>query len=169
MKLIHFPKTRFAELAARAGGITQSAAIEGALKGIESARPESDATILNAIGAIEEILYAPDVGSNLSEANMHAILRHADQIVTLAGMFCYEQLDLAARSLCDLVDGLLNSGQSFVAPIDVHVRALRLMAPGSTSPSRAEADKVFEGLQKILSHFKFISLSSVDKSLDVEP
>lgn len=35
MKKIHFPKTRFAELAARAGGITQEAAVNGALKNIE--------------------------------------------------------------------------------------------------------------------------------------
>ena len=161
MKMVHFPTTRFAELAARGGGITRQAAVDNALKSIESSRAESDAIITKAITAIEGIVYAPGVDSSLTDDDMRAILRQADQIVTLAGMFCYERLDLATRSLCDLVDGLLNAGLSYTAPVEVHVKAIRLMAPGSAPLGEDEADKIFAGLEKVLSHFQFGSLSAV--------
>jgi hypothetical protein len=161
MKLIHFPKTRFAELAARAGGITEDVAVDGALKAIESARPESDGMIAKAIAEIEAIVYSPDVGDQLTTEDLRAILRHTDQIVTLAGMFCYERLDIAARSFCDLVDGLLNAGVSDIAPVVVHVKAIRLMALGGAELAQEEADRVLNGLERVLSHFQFTSLSSV--------
>lgn len=167
MRKIHFPKTRFAELAARAGGITQESAVNGALKNIESARADSDSMIAKAIEATETIVYAPHPNSRLSEEELRAILRHGDQIVTLAGMFCYERLDIAARSLCDLTDGMLIAGLFEAAPIVVHVKAVRLMAPGSVELSPDEANRVFAGLEKVLSHFQFGSLSSVVDYQDI--
>jgi hypothetical protein len=160
MTMIHFPTTRFAELAARGGGITRTAAVDGALKGIESSRAESDGMIAKSIAAIETIVYAPHVGNSLSGDEMRDILRYADQIVTLAGMFSYGQLDAAARSLCDLTDGLLNAGLFEAAPVSVHVRALRLMAPGAAALESDEADRIFTGLRKVLAHFQISSLSS---------
>jgi hypothetical protein len=160
MTMIHFPTTRFAELAARGGGITRTAAIDGALKGIESSRADSDGIIAESIAAIETIVYAPHVGDSLSGEKMRDILRHADQIVTLAGMFNYGQLDTAARSLCDLTDGMLNAGLFEVAPVSVHVRALRLVAPGAAVLEPDEAGRIFAGLQKVLAHFQISSLSS---------
>jgi hypothetical protein len=160
MTMIHFPTTRFAELAARGGGITRTAAVDGALKGIESSRAESDGIIAKSIAAIEAIVYAPHVRDSLSGDEMRDLLRHADQIVTLAGMFNYGQLDAAARSLCDLTDGLLIAGVFEVAPVSVHVRALRLMAPGAAALEPDEAGRIFTGLQKVLAHFQISSLSN---------
>lgn len=123
--------------------------------------------IAKAIEATEAIVYAPHPNNRLSEEEMRAILRHGDQIVTLAGMFCYERLDTATRSLCDLTDGMLNAGLLDAAPIIVHVKAVRLMAPGSAELAPDEAERVFAGLEKVLSHFQFGSLSSVADCQDI--
>jgi hypothetical protein len=168
MKMVHFPTTRFSELAARAGGVTGTAAVEGALKNLESSRAESDSVIAKAIATIEAIVYAPHVNDCLTEEEMCAILRHADQIVTLAGTFCYDRLDMATRSLCDLTDGLLRAKLFYAAPVVVLVKAVRLMAPGGAEVSQEEADKVFAGLEKVLSHFQFSSLSSVPDCQNAE-
>jgi hypothetical protein len=159
MKRFHFPKTRFVELATRQGGIARDMAIGGALKNIESARAESDETMLKSIAAIEEIAYAPGALKGINPEDMRAVLRLADQIVTLAGMFCYDNLDMATRSLCDLVDGMLNAGVNDAAPVIVHAKALRLMAPGSPSIPDDEIQKVLSGLERVLSHYHFEPLS----------
>ena len=172
MKKTYFPTTRFVELAARDGGITQDAAVKSALQSIESKRAESDDVIVKSIVAIESIVYAPNATDRLSEREMRSILRHADQIVTLAGMFCYEWLDLVTRSLCDVTDGLLSAGMSDAAPVTVHVQALRMVAPGAAALAPDEADRVFEGLRKVQAHYHFSSLSNArdtqgDPSFDV--
>jgi len=165
MKKIHFPKTRFAELAARAGGVVRETAVEEALNNIEASRDESDAVIESSIAAIEAIAYS--AGAELPAPQMREILRFADQIVTLAGLFRYHDLDAAARSLCDLTDGLLNAGLSDSAPVIVHAQALRLMAPGAamlTAPE--EAQRILDGLRRILDYFHFTPLSNDDAEIE---
>jgi len=168
MKKTHFPITRFVELAARDGGITRDAAVEQALESIESCRAKSDEVIEESIAAIESVVYAPHVRDRLSEFEMRAVLRHADQIVTLAGMFCYEWLDIATRYLCDITDGLLSAGMSDAAPIVVHVQALRMMAPSAAVLAPDEADKVLAELKKVQTYYRFSSLSSARDSHDIE-
>ncbi len=167
MKKTYFPTTRFVELAARDGGVTKDAAVKSALQSIESKRAESDDVILKSIAAIEAIVFAPRASNRLSELEMLSVLRHADQVVTLAGMFCYEWLDIVTRSLCDITDGLLSAGMSDAAPIIVHVQALRMMAPGAPPLEPDQADRVLEGLKKVQDHYQFSSLSNARDTQDV--
>src|SRR5262249_29698565 len=88
-----FPQTRLAELAARPGGIARSDAIEGAMKSIEGMRSDADKTIGKSLAAIEAVVYPALKGGTLTEIEMYKVLRAADQIVTLAGTFCYAALD----------------------------------------------------------------------------
>lgn len=161
MKKIHFPTTRLAELAARAGGIERDAAVEKALDSLEASREKSDVQIERAIAAIEAIVYTPGARQHLTQKQMNDILRAADPVVTLAGLFRYQALDTVARSLCDLTHGLLAAGLTIAAPVVVHAQALRMLAPTSTAPSPEEIDRVLDGLRRILSHFQFVSLSSL--------
>jgi hypothetical protein len=131
-------------------------------------RGDSDKVILCSIAAIEGIIDAPASRSSLSDADLGAILRHADQVVTLAGTFVYECLDVATRSLCDLADGMLRTGIHDPAPIRVHVQAIRLMAPGAAVLSPEEARKVLDELAKVLKHFNFESLAAICDSHDVD-
>ena len=105
-KKIFFPKTRLSELAARAGGMLRDDALDGAMKSLEAMRAQADIEIRKSISAMEAIVFARDAGDTLDEGQMRDILRQADQIVTLAGTFCYPTLDNAARSLCGLANEL---------------------------------------------------------------
>jgi hypothetical protein len=160
---IFYPKTRLSELAARAGGIPADIAVEEAMKCLDSMRPKGDAEIMGAIAAIEAAL--PGTGEELSGAQMLKILRHADLVVTLAGTFGYADLDCAARSLCDVADGLRRAGMSDVKPIAVHIQAMRLMAPG-TALSRQHAAVMLEQLAKVAAHFSFGSLDAAADDAD---
>jgi hypothetical protein len=160
-KKIFFPKTRLAELAARAGGMAREDALAGAMKSIEAMRGESDGAIRDAIAAMEKIVYACSTVGALDDAQMLAVLRHADQIVTLAGTFCYPALDSAARSLCDIADGLRRGGRYDVKPIAVHVQTMHLMAPGAMALSPEHAEMMLGELAKIAAHFNFGSLGAI--------
>ncbi len=159
-KKVFFPTTRLAELAARPGGLMRDEAISAAADSLESMRAESEAAIRTAIAAMEEIAFARDVGDFLDAQRLTAILKHADQIVTLAGMFGYAALDTAARSLCALADGLLRSGQYDRAPVSVHVQTMHLLAPGAMTLSPEHAAQMLGELAKVTEHFNFGSLAA---------
>jgi hypothetical protein len=161
-KKTHFPKTRLSKLVARSGGISHLAAIENARKNIEQMRDQGDEAIIRSIAEINAIVNAPQPEDKLSEADMSAVLICADQIVTLAETFGHELLDVIARSLCDMVDGLLGSGKRDLAPILVHVQAMDMMAPGSTTLSDAEFETIIGELSKVRKHFNITSLGDAN-------
>ena len=158
MKKVYFPTTRLSELANQGGGVTRSSAIEGAMQQLESMRAESDSIIEKAIVAIEEVALKPQVRGKFNNDEKRTLLRQADQVVTLAGTFGYTSLDAAAKSMCDVVDGMLTIDQNEAAPILVHVQAVRLMAPSSAKLGESETQKILSELNKILLHFNFTSL-----------
>jgi len=156
IKKVYFPMTRLAELAARDGGITRAMALESAMESIGSMRPQADAEIENSIKAIEDAVAGQ---RQVPEEGLRAILRYGDQIVTLAGTFGYEALDHAAKSLCDLADGMLRTGMHDAAPVVVHIQTIRLMAPGGTALEPTHTEKMLEELAKVLKFFDFGSLA----------
>ena len=165
-KKIFFPKTRLSELAARAGGMLRDDALDGAMASLESMRAQSDGEIRKSIAAMEGIVFARETGDTLDDAQMHAILCHADQVVTLAGTFCYTALDSAARSLCDITDGLMRAGMHNRKPVAVHVQTLHLLAPGGMMLSPEHAEKMLGELAKVAAHFNFGSLGAAVQSDD---
>ena len=156
-KKVFFPKIRLAELAARPGGMLRDEAIDAAVGSIESMRAEAEGKIREAIAALEAIAFTP--GRTLDAATMASVLERADQVVTLAGMFGHGALDKAARSLCDLTDGLLRAGLYDRAPIAVHVQTMHLLAPEHTSLTPEHAEQMLAELAKVTSHFNFGSLA----------
>ncbi|HWD27205.1 MAG TPA: hypothetical protein VG387_08570 [Rhizomicrobium sp.] len=160
-KKIHFPKTRLAELAARAGGLTRDDAVDAALSSIEHMRSDADAEIRASIAAMEDIVFSRRAGEMLDADQMKSVLKHADQIVTLAGTFCYPALDVAAKSLCDVADGLLRSEIYRREPVAVHVQTMHLLAPGVMSLSQEHAETMLGELAKVANHFNFGTLSAM--------
>jgi hypothetical protein len=169
MKMIHFPKTRLSEMVARVGGISRSDAVEGAMTQMESMRGESDGVVNDAITAVEVIALAAGKKGKFDKAQMHDILRHGDQIVTLAGTFGYVSLDIASRSLCDVTDGLLSADLYDLAPILVHLQAMRMMAPGATPLKADEIEQVLAELKKVSAHFNVVPLADSAARLEFEP
>src|SRR3569832_334119 len=167
-KKIYFPKTRLAELAARAGGILRDDALDGASKSLEGMREQADTQIRSAIKAMEDIVFSRAAGEALDDEQMLAILRHADQIVTLAGTFCYGTLDTAAKSLCDVTDGLIRAGLHNRQPVAVHVQTMHLLAPGVMKLSAEHAEKMLGELAKVNAHFNFASLGDTQVNDSVE-
>jgi len=157
--LTHFPKTRLSELVGRLGGINRSDAVEQAKKQLETMRAKSDEVILASMTALEKVVYKPHSASAYSRAQMNEILALGDQIVTLAGTFSYEALDRATRSMCDVADGLARNKRDDVASIHVHMRAMRMLAPGATALPQEHVDMMLAELSKILTHHGFTGLS----------
>jgi hypothetical protein len=159
-KNIFFPKIRFTELVSRAGGVPRDLAVEAAQKSLESMRGPSDREIIKSIARMEAIVSAPADSGKFSPHQLGEILRAADQVVTLAGLFGYQDLDTAARSLCDVADGLVGAGMGDKAPVAVHVQALRLMAPSATPLPDANRAIILSELAKVVAHYNFGSLAA---------
>jgi hypothetical protein len=164
-RLIHFPKTALSELVKDFGGFNRDDAIRGAQTELESMRAEADKVIEASVAALEQIAAAPEAPDGFSPGQMYAILVRCDQIVTLAGTFGYPALDTATRCLCDLTDGLRQEGDNDVASVKVHVRTMRLLAPGSPPLSPIHQEMVLSELAKILTHRGFARASdTADKA-----
>jgi len=160
-----FPETKLAKLAARPGGLMRDIAIENAMKSIEAMRGEGDEAIKREMDEIDKIM-AGVQNNRIAVDQMKSVLHHADLIVTLSATFGYEPLARCMRSLCDVADGLAAACLGDVAPIAVHVRSMRLLAPGSVGLSPEQVEVVLGELSKILTHYDF---SSISKQADQIP
>jgi len=155
-KKILYPKTRLAELLEQPGGVDRDAAVAEAVRAIETMREDCSEAIGRTISRIEGILERQKAGK-LAAGATREILSHADRIVTLAGTYGYAQLDAVARSLCDVIAALESAGSNAAEPIAVHVKALRLLAPGGTAPQPAESERMLSELGKVLAHFRALA------------
>ncbi len=147
---IHFPKNRLAELTSRFGGMKRDEAVAAALREIDTLRPEAEKRIEAAITRLEEMAF--DGKGAVTAATLKSFLPVADQIVTLTGTYGYRALDHAAKSLCDLLVGLIAAGKDDLASIRVHVRTIRMVAPSSPSLPEQHIEVLLFELQKLLDH-----------------
>lgn len=151
----HFPRLPLSNVVGGFGGVTRDEAIRGACERMETMRGDAVQTIEDSLSAIEAVCIAPAAGSAYSARQLSQMLLRCDQIVTLAGTFGYRALDDATRYLCDLVDGLLQSGICDVASVAVHVRTMRLLAPGAPALTARHQDQILSELSRILAHHGF--------------
>jgi hypothetical protein len=164
--MTHFPETRLAKLAARPGGLMRDIAIENAMQSVEAMRAEGDEAIKREMDEIDKIM-ASVQNNKIAATHMKAILHHADLIVTFAATFGYEPLARCMRSLCDVSDGLLTAKLEDGAPIAVHVRSMRLLAPGNSALSPQQAEVVLSELAKILTHYDFSPIASQAEQIPI--
>ncbi|MGA9795716.1 MAG: hypothetical protein WBQ17_09300 [Rhizomicrobium sp.] len=167
VKMVHFPKTRLSELAARSGGVTRERAVEEALKSIENLRDHAITTIDSATVSIEAAVGRAQDG-RMPTDDMQKVLRDADSIVTMAATFGMSALENIGKSLCDICDGLLARQMHDVAPIAVHIQAIRLAAPGKPEIAAAAAAHVLGELSKVREHYGFDSLAQT-APVDIGP
>jgi len=148
-KLVHV-RNRLGDLLNREGGISREEAVTRAEAMVEDIRESSECELRNQIAGLEALL--PRTTANVTEDLMAEVLRQADCILTLSGTFGFAALDIVTKSLCDLVEGMLRQGIFAADPIRVHLRAMRLFAPGAPSLSSEEAESVTSELGRILTH-----------------
>jgi hypothetical protein len=151
-KKIYFPKIRLTELVMKPGGMTRDDAVAAAIANVQSISGEGDKVMLASIQAIEKIVTS--CGGKLDAGKLEEILVHADQIITLSGTFGYDALDRATRSLCDTIETLLAGKTADLAPVAVHVDAMRLFSPGKTVPQGAAAEAVLAELARVLAYYR---------------
>lgn len=156
-----FPETKLAKLAARPGGIMRDIAIENAMEALEAMRGEGNEAIKSGMDAIEKVVNSAQA-NKLPAEQIKEILVYSDQLVTLAGTFGYQAFSRCMKSLCDVADGLLTAHREDAAPISVHVRTMRLLAPGSSALSPEHVEVVLGELAKILTHYDFSPLGNAD-------
>jgi len=149
--LTHFPKNRLAELVGRFGGLKKEEAVAAATRELDVLRPEADKTIIATLASLEELVEAAWKRRDYSPALVKSLLPPADQIVTLAGTYGYTAMDKAAKSLCDLLDGMLRENRNELASIRVHVQTMRMITPGHVLPPDHVEVLLFE-LSKVLDH-----------------
>lgn len=152
---VHFPSIRLRALAAAPGGLSRDAAIAAAQAELETIRPEADQIITGHLAAIETIAATLQGRHGHAPGRLAELLAHGDQIVALAGTFGHDGLDAAARCFCDLVTGLLRTQSADTASVMVHVRTLRLLAPGAARLEEDQRHKVLSELARILDHHGF--------------
>ena len=144
-------KNRLGEMLRRPGGIVRSQAIESAVQAVETLREEYVGSIPGEIDGLEAI--AARSRGKLSREDVDAMLGHASRLLTLTGTFGYELLDQVAKRFCDFADAMLEMDIHDAAPVDVHVRAMRLVCPGAADLSQEEIDNMLTGLEKVHKHY----------------
>lgn len=145
-------KNRLGQLMRRPGGISRSEAVEAAGKAVETLRDEYVEAIPGEIAALEAI--AAERGSDrIATDDIEAMIDRAGRLLTLSGTFGYDLLDQVVKRFCDLAAGMIEYGIDDLAPIDVHLRAMRLVCPSAPALSQAEVDEMMNGLWKVHAHY----------------
>jgi hypothetical protein len=157
--LTHFPKPPLSAFVERFGGVTREEAIAAATSELEIMRPDADQVIQKAIAQLEEIL-GEQKNSNESADQMMGLLIPCDQIVTLAGTYGHEALGKATRSLCDLLDGLLDQQKTDLASIRVHVQTIRMLDPCVPPLADEHVGVLLFELKRLLAHHRIAGLEA---------
>ncbi len=145
-------KNRLGQLLRQPGGIARPEALAEAGKNVESLREEFVAAIPGEIAALEAILEAAG-RKHISATELDAMLRRADQILTLSGTYGYDLLDNIVKRFCDLASGMIEKNIDDAAPVNVHLQAMRLVCPGSAGLDETESGHMLTRLAAVRAHY----------------
>jgi hypothetical protein len=128
---------------ARPGGRTMGEAVQAAEAGVDSHRDECMRSLSVILAELEEICAAraPDAGDRVYE--------RASAFADMAGFFDTGPLYAAAFSLCETSDRMSAGGCWRWPPIEVHVRAIRLIFAAGCRFTEA-SHVLLEGLATIV-------------------
>lgn len=157
-------KNRLGQLLQKPGGIGREEACEAATQNIETLRDEFVAAIPSEIAALEMIVEAAG-RKRMPASELDAMLRRAAQLLTLSGTYGYDLLDQVVKRFCDLAVGMIEKNIEDVAPVDVHLRAMRLVCPGAPELPQEAADNMLSGLEAVRAHYGVARLSQGDDQL----
>jgi len=145
-------KNRLGQLLRMPGGIAREEAVQAAGQAVGTLRDEYVNAIPGEVEALEAI--AAGAGQRrISAQKLQAMLDRAGQLLTLSGTFGYDLLDEVVKRFCDLASGMIEKGIDEAAPVHVHLRAMRLVCPGSAPLDENAADHMLSGLQKVHAHY----------------
>jgi hypothetical protein len=149
-------KNRLGHLLHKPGGIARDEAVAAAGSNVETLRGKFVKAIPREIAALEAILNVAG-RERISKDELDIMLRRAGELLTLSGTFGFARLDLVVKRFCDLALGMIDKDLDMVAPVSVHLRAMRLVCPGSTGISDVEADHMLKSLEGVHAHLGITS------------
>ncbi len=154
-------KNLLGELLSIPGGIGREEAVEEATKLIEELREDFEKAIPVEITTLEDIVAL--AGPTVSPRHLSMILDAVDPLLTLSGTVGSETLDAVVKRFCDLCAGMLEKGISAAAPLQVHLRAMRLV--WKTDLSEEAAAEILEELTRIHTHYGITPRSQDEEEL----
>jgi hypothetical protein len=143
-------KNRLRALLYAPGGISRDEALGVARQNVEALRRDFVKAIPAEIAALEEMI-GPDK-QTITKEELDAMLIRAGQILTLSGTYGFSLLDQVVKRFCDLALGMIEKDLDMVAPVAVHLRAMRLVCPGGVALNTMEADHILKSLEDVQAH-----------------
>jgi hypothetical protein len=124
-------KPRLGQLMAEKGGMYVAEALKRADAALETLREPSLSGIDSYIALLDGLL-----ASDLDDVTrISALYRRAADIVSLSGAERNESVEVAARSLCDLLDDAESLTPSLLAGVQVHVASIKLLHRAAADPT----------------------------------
>lgn len=137
-------KPRLGQLMAQKGGMYVAEALKRADATLETLREPSLTGIDDYITALDNLLIA-EVDDGLRIEKLYA---RAGDIVSLSGAERNEAVEVAARSLCDLLDETDGMTPTLLAGIKVHVASIKLLHRADSDPATHRV--ILQGLAAVL-------------------
>lgn len=139
-------KSRLSTLINTAGGTTVSKALLAAEQNTRPLRDQAMAEVDAILGDLEALA----AGQAMTAADQGRAYALSSSLLDVVGPFGLEDMCKAAYSLCELVDRQRRADRCDLAPVRVHVAALRLLRQLS-EPAEAR-QQVLRGLEALLAH-----------------
>ena len=137
-------KPRLGQLMTQKGGMYVAEALKRADATMEVLREPSLTGIDDYITALDALL-----NSELEDAALiEALYARACDIVSLSGAERSEAVQIAARSLCDLLDETVALSPSVLAGIKVYIASIKLLHRAPDNPTLQEP--ILQGLASVL-------------------
>jgi hypothetical protein len=137
-------KPRLGQLMSQKGGMYVAEALKRADATLETLREPSLTGIDDYITALDALLT-----SELDDtALIEALYVRAGDIVSLSGAERNEAVQIAARSLCDLLDEIHGLTPSVLAGIKVYIASIKLLHRAPDNPTLQEP--ILQGLASVL-------------------
>lgn len=143
------PIVRLREKLSRPGGITREEAVTRALIGLEAQRPLALGAIETAILAISDTLNQQ--GETLDADTLGELLRKADDVHNVAGLYQLDELSKAAILLCALIERR-PAKASLREAMRVFVSALRYFSTPQADARMAHA--MLDELHRLVDHLQ---------------
>ncbi|CAN5315038.1 hypothetical protein BH10PSE4_BH10PSE4_15910 [soil metagenome] len=137
-------RPRLGQLMAQKGGMYVAEALKRADATLETLREPSLVGIDDYITALEALMVVEGDDAARSER----LYARASDIVSLCGAERNEAVQVAARSLCDLLDEADGLPPSVQAGVKVHIASIKLLHRSDSDPSMH--DIILQGLASVL-------------------
>jgi hypothetical protein len=137
-------KPRLGQLMAQKGGMYVAEALKRADAALETLREPSLNGIDDYLAALDALL-----ATGLDEATLvERLYARAGDIVSLSGAERNQAVQIAARSLCDLLDEADGLTPSALAGVKVHIASIKLLHRAPDNPALQKP--ILQGLASVL-------------------